>query len=99
MRHRYSSMANWYATRVRLFILKRVALKYLTRYRSRATWFVFCAPDVLLPVRQSKVSSFLRLSGAFVRNFGNKLWPRDAFANFDYRFNKRASSRLRHGLP
>ena len=44
--------------------------KYLTRYRSRATWFVFCAPDVLLPVRQSKISSYLRLSGVCARNFG-----------------------------
>jgi hypothetical protein len=29
----------------------------------------------------------------------NRLWPRDAFANLDYRFNERASSRLRDGLP
>jgi hypothetical protein len=92
MRHGYRSMANWYATRLRRFILKMVALKYLTRFRS-------CAPDVLLPVRQPKIWSFLSLSRAFVRNFGNKLWPRDAFASFDYRFNERASLRLRHGLP
>lgn len=44
--------------------------KDLTRYRSRAIWFVFCAPDVLLPVRQRKISSHLRLSGGFARNFG-----------------------------
>jgi hypothetical protein len=67
-------MASGYATRLRRFILKVVALKYLTRYRSCATWLVFCAPEVLLPVRQPKISSFLRLSGAFVRNCGNKLW-------------------------
>jgi hypothetical protein len=44
--------------------------KYLTRYRSRATWFVFRAPDVFLPVRQPKISSYLRLSNVFARNFG-----------------------------
>lgn len=44
--------------------------KYLTRYRSRATWFVFRAPDVLLAVRQPRISSYLRLSGVFARNFG-----------------------------
>jgi hypothetical protein len=92
-------MAYWYATRLRRFFLKMVALKYLTRYRSCATWSVFCVPDVVQPVRQSKISSFLRLSRAVVRNFREKLWPGDAFANFDYRFNERTSSRLRDDLP
>jgi len=44
--------------------------KYLTRYRSRASWLVFCAPDALLSVRQPKISYFLRLSGVCARNFG-----------------------------
>jgi hypothetical protein len=92
-------MANWYATHLCRFFLKKVALNILnekSKLRDLVGFLQACRLVTDPTAEDFVILAFIR---CILEELRKKTTPRDALANFDYPFDERGSSRLRDGLP